>query len=171
MKGDLQLQLVRNEIKSAEDAGVDQEQMKALKAKEFSIKLENKQKTVDRYPNDYNARFELGTLNFQADNYELAIEQFQVTQANPNLKIKSTLMLGKCFLAKKLYDIAIERLKSVNEKLPTMNDDKKEVLYTLAQAYEEQGQTQEAVSLYKQIYAKDIGYRDVSQKVDQLYKA
>jgi len=40
--------------------------------------------------------------------------------------------------------------------------------YNLARAYEEHGQKEKALELYRKIAQVDFAYRDVSQRVDRL---
>ena len=44
----------------------------------------------------------------------------------------------------------------------------KELRYNLARAYEEQGEPQKALDVYRKIAQFDFAYKDVSQRVDEL---
>jgi tetratricopeptide (TPR) repeat protein len=44
----------------------------------------------------------------------------------------------------------------------------KELRYNLARAYEERGNLQEALDVYRKIAQIDFAYKDVSQRVDEL---
>lgn len=44
----------------------------------------------------------------------------------------------------------------------------KELRYNLARAYEQQGQTDKALEIYRKIAQSDFAYKDVSQRVDKL---
>ena len=44
----------------------------------------------------------------------------------------------------------------------------KELRYNLARAYEEQGDKEKALEIYRKIAQFDFGYKDVSQRVDKL---
>ena len=50
-----------------------------------------------------------------------------------------------------------------------MTDQKKDVLYQLGSAYEQQGDMDKAIVEFKALYGADISYRDVSQKIDDFY--
>ena len=59
----------------------------------------------------------------------------------------------------------IPGLEKALEGKAVMDDQKKELMYILANIYEKQGRTVEAAEQYKAIYEVDINFRDVSQKV------
>jgi DNA-binding SARP family transcriptional activator len=49
-----------------------------------------------------------------------------------------------------------------------MNDRGKKLHYRLAGAYEQAGQLDKALGIYKKIYSVDISFQDVAQKVQTL---
>ena len=49
--------------------------------------------------------------------------------------------------------------------------EKKELIYTLGCVLEKMGKKDEAIEQFKIIYEADIGYKDVSAKVDAYYAA
>ena len=50
-----------------------------------------------------------------------------------------------------------------------MDDVKKEIIYELGDCYEKMGKKEEAINEFKLIYAEDIGYRDVADKINAYY--
>jgi hypothetical protein len=52
-----------------------------------------------------------------------------------------------------------------------MDSVKKDVIYNLARTYEDMGKHAEALERFKTIYADDIGFRDIAQRVEKLYHA
>jgi hypothetical protein len=50
-----------------------------------------------------------------------------------------------------------------------MTDQKKDVLYQLGSAYEQQVDMDKAIIEFKALYGADISYLDVSQKIDDFY--
>ena len=79
------------------------------------------------------------------------------------------ILLGKSYLKKGFYDMAAEQLETAKSEIAGMNDQKKDVLYQLGLAHEEQGNMEKAISEYKELYGADISYRDVAQKIDEFY--
>jgi tetratricopeptide (TPR) repeat protein len=66
--------------------------------------------------------------------------------------------------------MAIEQLQKAVAELPSMDDQKKAVLYELGKVLEKVNRLPEAMDCFKQIYQSDIGYRDVADKVEHGYK-
>ena len=54
-------------------------------------------------------------------------------------------------------------------EIPGMNEQKKDVLYQLGSAYEQQGDMEKAMVEFKALYGADISYRDVAQKIENFY--
>jgi len=46
----------------------------------------------------------------------------------------------------------------------------KDILYALGEAHESKERFPEALNAYKRVFEIDIGYRDVSKKIEELYK-
>ncbi len=62
-------------------------------------------------------------------------------------------------------DILNNALESYELKDSAMG---KELRYNLARAYEENGNTQEALDIFRKIAQSDFAYKDVSQRVNNL---
>ena len=144
--------------------------LEGLEAQLQEFKLTETKSLVEQFPNDFTQRFKYGELLLSANDVDTAIQQFQVSQRSPSLKIQSLFNLGKCFIQKGLFDLALEQLESANASLSTMDDFKKEVVYLTAECLEKLNRNEEAISRYKAIYASDIGFRDVADKVDAFYR-
>jgi len=126
---------------------------------------------VERYPNDLNYRYELGMLLAEEGQPDNAIREFQLARNNPKVRLGALLNLGRAYMAKRFYDLAVEQLQTAKSETPLMNEQKKEIIYELANAYEKMNQPDNAIAEYKIIYANDIAYRDVAKKIDDFYAA
>ncbi len=157
---------LKRELGSGDES---EEKARALEEELLSLKLEESRKLVDQFPNDYSQRFKYGSYLLESGNTDSAIQQFQISQRSPSLRLKSLVLLGKCFMAKGLYDLALEQLDQAGESLHTMDAFKMEVLYLLAQCYEKLDKPESAIEQYKSIYSSDISYRDVASKIDAFY--
>lgn len=124
---------------------------------------------VKRYPNDLGFKFDYGELLFERGMMDEAIAQFQQAQRNPKRRIDALYLMGRCFKAKGQYDIAASQLEKASEELPTMDNTKMGILYELGEVLELQGDFDAALVHFKQIYAVDIGYREVSAKIEAGY--
>ncbi len=151
-----------------DDASVKAE-MAQLQKKEHDVKLENAKQMVERYPNDFNYRYELGSLLFEDGNLDEAIMQFQISQRSPKVRSQSLLGLGRAFTQGKKFDLAVDQLETAKKEAKIMNEMKKEIIYELATAYELMGKAEQAFNEYKEIYSADISYKDVAKKINDYY--
>ena len=98
-----------------------------------------------------------------------AIGQFQQAQKGPQVRVASLVGLGRCFKAKKLFDLAIAQLTAAKKELAQMDDTKKDVIYELGLCFELMGKADAAIGEFKEIYSEDIGFRDVADKINAFY--
>ena len=143
---------------------LDQERQNYL-----SYKLERAKALVEKYPNEYALRFELGVLLFDQGCFKESIQHFQLSQKGSKIKQKSIFYLGRALMQDGKYDLAIEQLEQVKGTLNSMNELKKEVVYNLGIAYENANNPEASITAFKLLYANDISYKDVSQKIDAFY--
>ncbi len=169
----LESEQVRDSIKEQLEANPDNAELSAklveAENKIKEIKLNNAKEQVERYPNDYNARYELGKLYLDSEVLDEAIKQLQVAQRSPKHRLFALLGLGRAFFKGGKYDLAVEQLLTAKNESKIMNDAKKEIIYELATAYEKMGKTDLAFVEFKEIYTADASYNDVSAKVDYYY--
>lgn len=125
---------------------------------------------VRRYPNDLQFKYDYAVLLFERGLLNEAIQQFQRAQQNPQRRIRSFYYLALCFKQKQQYDIAAEQLEKAASELHLLDDTKKDVLYELGTIYEAMGKADKAAEYFKEIYAVDIGYRDVAAKIEKAYR-
>jgi lipopolysaccharide biosynthesis regulator YciM len=133
--------------------------------------MEQCEDLVQRYPNEYSYRYELGELYFEDGETDKAIKELQMAQRSPKVRVGALILLGKAYLVKGFHDLAAEQLTTAKSEIPGMTDQKKDVLYELGSAYEQQGDMDKAMIEFKALYGADISYRDVSQKIDDFYSS
>jgi tetratricopeptide (TPR) repeat protein/outer membrane protein assembly factor BamB len=112
---------------------------------------------------DVDIRFKLAYLYYQEGDYDKAIGNYQKAGQDYRLEKESTKMLGKCFLAKGMLDLALQEFKKLS-----IDHELKDLLYDLATRYEGKNDLVGAKTVYKQLFAADIDYKDVRQKLDAL---
>jgi tetratricopeptide (TPR) repeat protein len=144
-------------------------ELEKLRAEERAFRLEQCEDLVERYPNEYSYRYELGELYFEDGETDKAIKELQLAQRSPKVRVGALILLGKAYLAKGFHDLASEQLTTAKSEIPGMTDQKMDVLYQLGSAYEQQGDMEKAMVEFKALYGADISYRDVSQKIDEFY--
>ncbi len=142
----------------------------ALRAERNQFVFDDLVQRVERYPNDLRLRFELGQQYLMYDAYDDAIQQFQLSQRSPKERTLSLHGLAKCFRAKGQRDMAVMQLETANEQLHVMDDTKKAVLFDLGEMAEEAGEIEKAFKIYRELYGADIGYKDISDKMERIYK-
>lgn len=128
------------------------------------------QTLVEKYPNDYNYRYEFGIKLLEAGNIEGAIRELQLAQRAPKNRHAAMLYLGRAFIASGKFDLAADQLSVAKEEIKIMSDIKKDIVYELATAYEKAGKQESAIAEYKAIYMADASYKDVSEKINAAYK-
>jgi tetratricopeptide (TPR) repeat protein len=141
----------------------------SLRAEHRARRLADARALAEKYPNDPGFKFGLGRLLLEAGELDAAIQQFQAAQRSPKHRIASLRHLGECFQAKGLFDLALQQFQTAKAELAAFDDEKKDVVYRLAGCLEAMGQTERALDEYKLVYSVDIGFRDVSSKIDGFY--
>lgn len=131
--------------------------------------IESVKAHVERYPGDADARFKLAEMLLADGQTEQAIAQYQQVQRNPKLRIRALLGLARGFKARRLQDLAITQLQTAKQELSSLDDLKKEIIYELGGCYEDLNQPEAAIAQFKEIYAEDIGFRDVAAKINAHY--
>jgi tetratricopeptide (TPR) repeat protein len=67
--------------------------------------------------------------------------------------------------------MAVTQLEQAIELLPSMNEEKMNIFYLMGEISEEEGNIDEAAKYFKEIYRVDVRFRDISQRIDQIYAA
>ena len=178
LQSDLEVSVLENRVKAAseklESAPGDAEAKAALeaaKAELTNVRLTDSRAYVERYPNDYAARFTLASLLYDTGDYQGAIANFQQAQKSPKVRVSALAGMGKALKARKMYDLAVQQFQTAKSELQTMDELKKDIIYQLAECYEGMGRRQDAITEYKLIYSEDIGFRDVADKINAFYSA
>jgi tetratricopeptide (TPR) repeat protein len=136
----------------------------------MEYKLERGLARVNLYPNDTELRFALATVYWDMNDVDNALQQFQIAQKNPHRRLTALVYLGRCFHAKGQNDIAVEQFEKAIEGLVAMNKEKMDALYYLAVTYEAMGDKEKAAATFKQIYQANVTFRDVAERMENLYK-
>ncbi len=152
-----------------ESGPASEDRIQKLETELDLLRLEESRKMVEQFPNDYAQRLNFGELLLAAGKVDEAIKEFQVAQRGTSLKQRSCVMLGRSFLKKRLYDLALAQFDRAIADSHGMDEFKKDVLYSSAECCESLGNHDEAIRRYKLIYANDISFRDVASKVDGFY--
>ena len=174
--GQLRIKQLKRKIKQAKaalEANPDDQQamvdLEKLSEKLQDTELEHYKLCTQNYPTDLRAKFEYAQRMVRNEQYDEAIPLFQEAQKDPRRKIASMNQIGYCFFKKgwlaDAIDVYIKALDSYELKDNAVG---KNIRYNLALAYEEQGDMQKALEIYRKIAQADFTYKDVRQRVDKL---
>ena len=94
---------------------------------------------------------------------------FQEAQRDPRHKIVAANKIGLCFFKKGWFADAIDVFNHAIEAYE-MNDDSiaKELRYNLGCSYQQQGDAEKAIEIFRKLAQLDFGYKDVRKRVDEL---
>jgi len=160
------IQATEAEAQAGEEGADDR--LRRLKGELLDLRLEEGRRRVAAHPTDMGLRFRLGSSLLAAGELDEAIEQFQHAVKDPKHNIAALHLLGRAFADKGILDLAMKQLSEASGKIGGMTDQRKEILYELAQVQERGENTADAVATYKEIYEADISYRDVGQRIQAL---
>ncbi len=135
----------------------------------YAYRLERAEDRVQKYSNDLMLKYELAVIYWEGNRVDDALAQFQLAQRQPQMRLSAIVYLGRCFQAKKQFDMAVEQYNSALSDMLTMNEQKLDTLYYLGQTYEEMGNKADALDCFKKIYSTDVTYRDVKDRVSNNY--
>ncbi len=152
-----------------EEALQYQTELETIRVQRAEILLDEAKKRIERNPTDLQFRFEIGEILVGLERYHEAIPELQKARMNPNTRIRSMSLLGQCFTARSMFDLAAKTLSDAAAELSSMDSTKKDVVYNLGLVYDKMGDKEKSVTCMKQIYEIDYGYRDVAARVEGSY--
>jgi len=123
---------------------------------------------------DYETHYNLGTAYKEMGLFDDAVEEFQeaVKLATPDDDSRRYLQcchsLGYCFMEKSMPRLAQLWYEKALQSKDVTTEEKHALSYEIALTYESQGKTKEAAEVYSEIYAIDVTYRDVKDKLEAL---
>ncbi len=177
--GDLRVKAAEgalNDLRTQAEAQEDPEQRVALQAaietkeKELDeVRLALAEARVRAQPNEGEFRYELGEALYRTGQYKRATEELQQSLKQPSVRYQALNLLGLSFMKRGMLDFAANRLNLAESELLAMDNMKKEVTYNLGLVYELQKEPVKALDQFKKIYEVDMGYRDVSARVEASY--
>jgi len=174
--GELKIKQLKRKLREAKTAletnvGDAQAELEVeeLSAQLSDTELEHYRLCVENYPTDLRAKYEYGIRLVGDKRYDEAIPLFQDAQRDPRHKISAMDKIGLCFFMKGWFADAIDVFTRAIESYEIKDDSvAKELRYNLARTYQEQGDTEKALEIYRRIAQLDFAYKDVRQQVDKL---
>ncbi len=120
---------------------------------------------------DVQAHYDLGVAFKEMGLIDEAIGEFQKALRGTEGRMRTSEALGTCFFEKGQYNVAATVLRRAVETDQGGDEDKIGLLYWLGRAEEEQEHSAEALAFYQRVFAVDIGFQDVSERVKSLAQA
>ncbi len=161
--------IFETKMKQLQESGAPQEEIDAVNREMINYRLVRSEERVKKYPNDLQIRYELACLYWEIGDVTRALEEFQHSQRNPQRRLASMIYMGRCFHAMERYDMALEQFEAALRDMPVMDKDKMKALYYEGLTYDTMGKPEKALECYKQIYAVNLSYLDVADRINSYY--
>jgi tetratricopeptide (TPR) repeat protein len=126
---------------------------------------------------DYDTHYNLGIAYRDMELLDDAIEEFQsairtTSPTSPDGRyIQCCNMLGLCFMTKDMPRLAVMWYRKGLDAPNRPEDEYQALRFDLGLAYERMGDIDHAMDVFSEVYAIDINYRDVSEKLRELQAA
>jgi len=120
---------------------------------------------------DFDSHYDLGIAYREMGLIDEAVAEFQKALRGAAHRIRAYEALGQCFIDRSEFDVAITVLSRSLREPGLEDDDLIGVLYLLGYAAEENGQPRDAAAYYQRVFAIDIDFRDVGDRLKSMSKA
>jgi tetratricopeptide (TPR) repeat protein len=114
---------------------------------------------------DWQAHYDLGVAFKEMGLLDEAIAEFQKALRSPEGRLQTAEALGLCFYEKGQHSVAGTVLRRAVDTEPGGDESKIGLLYWLARCEEVQGKGDEALTHYQRVFAVDINFEDVDERV------
>ncbi len=117
---------------------------------------------------DSETHYNLGIAYKEMGLLDDAIKEFQTSRKDPARNTQSLTMLGLCYIDKGLFTLAIDSLEKARAAIDAKDESYWAIQYDLASAHERNGDFEEALKLYTEVYGWNAKFRNVSDKVNAV---
>lgn len=122
---------------------------------------------ADRFPTEVSHRIALALRLRENGQIDEAIQELQTARRDPRQRGRALLELGRCFVQRKNWALAKRNFNEALQNLPPGEEDqRKELLFQLAQIAAEDKDWETAVSLGTELADLDFGYQDIGKLLD-----
>jgi tetratricopeptide (TPR) repeat protein len=152
---------------------IEDEEPTGDEQKDFQAMLAAFKKGIDANveETDFQSHYDLGVAYKEMGLLDEAIAEFQKALRAAEGRLKSSEALGLCFFEKGQFSVAETILKRGLDFPAGSDAERIGLLYWLGRAQEEQRKVPEALGSYNRVFAVDINFQDVNQRVRALQKA
>ena len=120
---------------------------------------------------DYESHYDLGVAYKEMGLLDEAISEFQKALRATTNRVRTFEALGQCFLEKKQLAVAVTILQRAIHEQGVSDERLVGVLYLLGYIHESLGKHAEAKTFYERVFAVDIQFRDVGDRLNAVDKA
>lgn len=152
---------------------IEDEEPSGDEQKDFQTMLAAFKKGIDANveEEDFQSHYDLGVAYKEMGLLDEAIAEFQKALRGAEGRLKASEALGLCFFEKGQFTVAETILRRALD-LPAHGDaERVGLLYWLGRSQEELGKSLDALASYNRVFAVDITFQDVSQRVKALSHA
>ena len=148
----------------------DQQQARLAAMEHRQVAIDVYRERVTEYPTDLRLKYRLGSVLFDAGEYDEAIPMLQAAQADPRSRVRGQLLMGRAFFEKGNHREAAEVLSDALKTYELTDDTSKQLLYWLGRASEAAGNTDEAKAAYGKLLRQDYNFLDgdARKRLDSL---
>ena len=114
---------------------------------------------------DYDSHYDLGVAYKEMGLTDEAIAEFQKALRGDSHRVRSYEALGQCVVEKGQLQVAVTLLRRATETTGADDQQLVGVLYLLGYASEVMARHADALGYYQRVFAVDIEFRDVAQRV------
>ena len=120
---------------------------------------------------DHESHYDLGVAFKEMGLLDEAIAEFQKALRAPGRRVRTYEALGQCFMEKQQLSVALTILQRALSEPGVADDQLVGVLYLLGYASEALQRRDDAAGYYQRVFAVDIQFRDVADRLNALDKA
>jgi tetratricopeptide (TPR) repeat protein len=120
---------------------------------------------------DYQSHYDLGMAYLDMGLTDEALAEFSLAQQQPELRLRSIEMAGRCFMERNDVELAIQELSAGLEIEGYSQAEYLGLRYNLAMAYEKLGSIDEAIEHYSEVCSTDPGFRDARVRLEELRRS
>jgi tetratricopeptide (TPR) repeat protein len=141
--------------------------------REFHEILEQFKRGIDQNleSDDYEAHYDLGVAFKEMGLLDEAIGEFQKALRSPEGRLRTSEALGMAFFEKGQFAVCESILRRAIDGTPGSDDAKIGLLYWMGRAAEALGKESDAITSYERALVVDIGFMDLSKRVQRLSAA
>ena len=121
-------------------------------------------------PTDVSYHIKMGEFYRQLGFLEEAIGEFYKAVSDPAKVLEAVNSLALTFQEKGYRDLAIKQLQKIMEQPGFSDDELLDLRYNLASILQAEGRYEDAIQAYQECYAVDIKFRDVAERLDELFE-